>query len=121
MATNLDATLDERGSRYGEFLGNAVIAQELKLCARSFEGWEKLEPDMCEALDMIFHKIARILNGDPRYPDSWHDIAGYAQLIEKTLTDKEETAVGEGYAYVTDKEGNLFAAYDPVANRWVWM
>lgn len=32
---------------------------------------------------MIQHKIGRILNGDPAYADSWHDIAGYATLVEK--------------------------------------
>ena len=41
-----------------------------------------------EALDMIFHKIARILNGDPNYADSWHDIAGYATLIDKELNNE---------------------------------
>jgi len=35
-----------------------------------------------EALEMIAHKIGRILNGDPNYADSWHDIAGYAKLAE---------------------------------------
>ena len=34
---------------------------------------------------MIQHKIARILNGDLRYADSWHDIAGYATLVDKRL------------------------------------
>ena len=34
---------------------------------------------------MIFHKIGRIVNGDPNYADSWHDIAGYAKLVEDRL------------------------------------
>jgi hypothetical protein len=34
---------------------------------------------------MICHKIARILNGDPNYADSWVDIAGYAQLVADRL------------------------------------
>ena len=38
-----------------------------------------------ESLDMIVHKIARILNGDPNHVDSWHDIAGYATLVELEL------------------------------------
>jgi hypothetical protein len=36
-------------------------------------------------LDMICHKIGRIINGDPDYADSWHDIAGYAQLVANRL------------------------------------
>lgn len=42
-----------------------------------------------EALEMIAHKIARILNGDLSYPDSWHDIAGYALRVEARLRDGE--------------------------------
>ena len=34
---------------------------------------------------MIFHKIARITNGDPHYSDSWRDIAGYATLVADRL------------------------------------
>lgn len=36
---------------------------------------------------MILHKIARIMNGDPDHIDHWHDIAGYATLIEWILTN----------------------------------
>ena len=39
---------------------------------------------------MIANKIGRILNGDPNYPDSWHDIAGYATLIENELQSEAE-------------------------------
>ena len=34
---------------------------------------------------MIQHKIARILNGDPNWKDTWDDIAGYAKLIGDKL------------------------------------
>ena len=37
---------------------------------------------------MILHKLARILNGDPNYVDSWHDIAGYAILVEDIINEK---------------------------------
>ena len=49
--------------------------------------WAALSDDKKEALGMIAHKIARILNGDPEYGDSWHDIAGYAKLVEDSLND----------------------------------
>lgn len=39
-----------------------------------------------EALEMIAHKIARIVNGDPGYLDNWNDLAGYAQLVAQELT-----------------------------------
>ena len=34
---------------------------------------------------MITNKMARIVNGDPNYIDNWHDIAGYATLVEQEL------------------------------------
>jgi hypothetical protein len=37
---------------------------------------------------MIQHKVARILNGEPDYSDNWHDIAGYATLVDDLLSAK---------------------------------
>jgi hypothetical protein len=82
-------TLDERGTRYGKFSGHALIAQTLKDEMHCTLGWERLSRSQAEALDMIAHKIARILNGDPNYADSWHDIAGYASLIDNQLNGKD--------------------------------
>lgn len=48
--------------------------------------WPILPPDMKEALEMIQHKVARILNGNPEVKDHWTDIIGYATLVEKRLT-----------------------------------
>jgi hypothetical protein len=48
----------------------------------------ELMPDQREALEMIAHKIARIVNGDPNYADSWLDIAGYAQLVADRLNER---------------------------------
>lgn len=47
--------------------------------------WNSLAADQKEALEMIAHKVGRILNGDPNYDDSWIDIAGYATLVAKRL------------------------------------
>lgn len=80
-----EALITERGSRYGKFKDGAAIMQELKFVMREVDGWHNLTPSQREALDMIQHKIGRILNGDPTYDDSWKDIAGYATLIVKEL------------------------------------
>jgi len=79
--------LDERGKRYGAFVGHAEISQQLKGVIAVFEANRgcDLAFDQREALEMICHKIARILNGDPNYVDSWVDIAGYAQLVADRL------------------------------------
>jgi hypothetical protein len=86
---DIQATLDERGKRYGDFMGHAEITCELKgiIAQYAITREKKLEPDQIEALDMICHKIGRILNGDPNYADSWHDIAGYAQLVANRLNN----------------------------------
>ena len=82
---SVDATLTERGNRYGKFKDHAELSQKLKEAMYCADGWEYLSADMREALEMIQHKIARILNGDPTYADSWHDIAGYAKLVDDRL------------------------------------
>ena len=82
------ATLAERDKRYGGFINNASIAQRLKFVLRSTERWGGLSYDKREALEMIASKIGRMLSGDPEYVDNWHDIAGYATLVEQRLTQE---------------------------------
>lgn len=74
--------LNERGSRYGAFSDNAYTAQQLKKILRRGRNWYALKPHQAEALEMIMHKAARIINGDADYADSWRDIQGYAKLGE---------------------------------------
>ena len=83
--------LEERGKRYGKFKDHANIAQRLKYVVHDAmtANRAEFEDDQTEALDMICHKIARILNGDPNYADSWVDIAGYAQLAADRLQGNE--------------------------------
>lgn len=85
MSTDVANILVERGNRYGDFLGHAVITQKLKAVMSSQLNWDNLDVDMKESLEMIAHKIGRILNGDPRYADSWVDIAGYSKLVADRL------------------------------------
>lgn len=85
LTDSVTSTLAERGKRYGSFDSHACITQELKLIMRIKPQWAALTPDKQEALEMIAHKIGRILNGDPNYADSWVDIAGYATLIVNNL------------------------------------
>lgn len=84
-ASSTEALITERGSRYGKFKDGADIMQSLKDTMRDVDGWNNLTASQKEALDMIQHKIGRILNGDPTYDDSWKDIAGYATLIVNEL------------------------------------
>lgn len=85
--TDIQKTLNERGARYGSFSDNACVAQDLKNIVR--EAWddEAMNSFHKEALEMICHKMARIVNGDPNYIDSWHDIAGYATLVIEQIKE----------------------------------
>jgi hypothetical protein len=85
LITTTEALITERGRRYGKFKDGAEIMQSLKDVMRDVDGWNNLTASQKEALDMIQHKIGRILNGDPTYDDSWKDIAGYATLIVNEL------------------------------------
>jgi len=81
----LENTLKERKGNYGSFDSNANTCQSIKELMRRHDSWSNMKPYQMESLDMIAHKLARILNGDPNYIDSWHDIAGYATLVENIL------------------------------------
>lgn len=90
-------TLAERGSRYGSFEDHAAIAQKLQDAMRAEQGWRALADDQKQALTVIADKIARMLNGDPNYRDNWHDIVGYAKLVDDRLArDEERAANGPG-------------------------
>jgi hypothetical protein len=82
---NIDGVLDERGSRYGSFEENAFVVQGIKEILHNNLNWDDMKPIQKEALDMIAHKMARIVSGDPDYIDNWVDIAGYAKLVVDNL------------------------------------
>ena len=78
--------LNERAKTHGDFLHHAFITQTLKdvlhnpnIYGHNF--WAELDVCQQESLDMIAHKIGRILAGDPHFRDHWIDIAGYATLV----------------------------------------
>jgi hypothetical protein len=101
---SVEDTLKERGNRYGDFTDHAKICQNIKrgMMCRSFDDLPDIHR---QALEVIADKIARILSGDPNYADNWHDIQGYAKLVEDRLP----------------KENNPTAVkkYQELANSWI--
>jgi hypothetical protein len=75
-------------------VGHAQVAQKLKTVIKEALElrYKRLADDQQEGLEMICHKIARIVNGDPNYVDSWLDIGGYAQLIADRLEEMSDNA-----------------------------
>ena len=90
--SDVAATLVERGTRYGPFIDHAQCTQTIKRVFGMHVGWHRLAADQREALEMIAHKVGRILCGDPNYADSWHDIAGYAKLVEDRINGVDSNA-----------------------------
>ena len=87
--TGIDETLSQRGKQYGEFGTHAKITQAIKCAMVNSPNWGSLPDDMKESLEMVAHKVGRILNGDPNFHDSWHDIVGYVRLVEQRLNPPE--------------------------------
>jgi hypothetical protein len=72
---------------YGKFKDGAALMQSIKrtLADHAAKHGKTFADDQWEALEMIVHKIGRIVNGDPDVTDHWVDIAGYATLIAERL------------------------------------
>jgi hypothetical protein len=84
---NTQALLEARGRTHGNYEVHALITQDLKrvITHHVADLDRRLDDDMQESLDMITHKIGRIIAGDPGFADHWADIAGYAQLVARCL------------------------------------
>ena len=82
-------TLSQRQSQYGSFEDVAMITEQMVDVMRKGY-YENLAYNQKMALYMICSKMARIVNGDPNHKDSWHDIAGYATLIDNELESEKD-------------------------------
>lgn len=87
---NIDEILAERGKTHGDFKDHAKTAQQLKFTLREqSKDWQvDFLHTQQEALEMICHKIARIVAGNPNFVDHWRDIAGYATLVANELEEQ---------------------------------
>lgn len=79
--------LNERGNNYGEFKEHAQITQGIKNAIKAGVSWSICTDSQREALEMVAHKIGRIVNGDPNYEDSWVDLIGYTQLALEDIQE----------------------------------
>jgi len=83
---DLNKTLAKRRLQHGPFERHALIEIELRKVAEKYS--PIFTPVQEIGFSMILHKIARILNGGHKQSDTWHDIAGYATIIEKEILDE---------------------------------
>lgn len=83
--SNIADTLEERQKTHGAYEDHARVTQQIKDIMQAERGWGALTFSQRETLDMIAHKIGRVLAGNPNFHDHWHDIAGYSTLIANQL------------------------------------
>jgi hypothetical protein len=85
--TSVDNVLNDRAKDYGKFIEGAEIMQMLKRLVHNYieDRGTPLAFDQREAIDMIIHKMGRIINGNPDKVDHWVDVAGYSTLVADRL------------------------------------
>jgi len=81
----IEATLQNREKTHGSYSVQSAMSQRLKSHIRTSPNWEDMPDHMRESLEMIEHKIARIISGNAYEPDHWLDIMGYAALVLREL------------------------------------
>jgi hypothetical protein len=77
--------LAERGKDYGDYASKAQFIQNVKLLMRMSPSWFDMDADMRESMEMIAHKMGRVVYGNPAHKDNFLDIAGYAKLVADRL------------------------------------
>ena len=100
--------IEKREKVYGSFEDIAKVSQSLK--ATMFTAYEDNDPVVCEALDMIMHKLARIGSKTDGWKniDNWRDIAGYAQLVVNYLQNDALKAI-DSEVYYKEKISGIWS------------
>ena len=92
MNKNVEETLKERGSVYGDYekgsILRASIMQLIKMRYRGEHGEEMSSLHQIYIFDIV-NKVSR-LAVTPDHLDTWHDIAGYATLVEEAIQGAQD-------------------------------
>lgn len=92
MTTDIEVTLSARANTHGDISIQSYVSQQLKDIARASLNWQALEPYKKEVVEMILHKVSRLLTGNHAEVDHYHDIAGYATLVVNRLREEQKVA-----------------------------
>lgn len=95
----LAETLEARAKTHGDYSEHARVTQAIKDAFKSGPSYPRTNAHQRETLDMVAHKMGRIVCGFPHDFDHWHDIAGYATLsAERTakLAPMDGVVWGDG-------------------------
>lgn len=75
----------ERKETHGDFSLCAEVSQDILRALRKGPKFKDLSDAQVESLQMIAHKLHRIVCGDPDHKDHWEDGAGYFTLGAKDV------------------------------------
>jgi hypothetical protein len=92
-----NSAVPNRDHQHGGLDAVGVVSQQIKSSMRVGVNWKtnSLHPAAKESLDMIAHKIARVLSGNnPHDFQHWEDIAGYATAFMRTWSELHEEDAG---------------------------
>ena len=87
-----DQILSEREQTHGAFREVSGYSQAIKQLMRTSRNWQRLDVAQAQALEVVADKVARILCGDPSFPDHWQDGAGYFELVVRDLVQAQAPA-----------------------------
>lgn len=107
MTTNIAQTLNNREQTHGAFTHNANTSQLLKLVVRQNQRWHQLPDTHRESIEMILHKVSRAINGDHKNADTFHDIAGYATLVERELVTMDSIEEEDNDVFTDGQDSRL--------------
>jgi hypothetical protein len=86
-AMTIEKILEERAKTHGDYTETAVAQQAIKTAIRSGPNWDSLPDIIKESLEMIAHKLGRIVAGNPYVVDHYRDIVGYSTLVIDRIED----------------------------------
>jgi len=81
--------LAERATTHGNFVNTALTIQRMNDLLHTAPNWDEMPAYQKEALEMVVHKIGRILHGDPNFIDTYRDIIGYTKRVIDQLEHTE--------------------------------
>ena len=85
---SVEDTLKQRKNVHGDYRRAAGIKDKMLEEFSKTDNWKQLGAEGHETIRMIVEKLGRIMYGDCFFSDHWHDIAGYATLMERICEGK---------------------------------
>lgn len=81
----IETTLALREEVHGDFRDNALATQTCMEALMNCPSWHKMSAVAKTSTFLIIQKLSRACSGNPDFEDHWHDIQGYAKLVEDNL------------------------------------